>query len=89
MDLLRPLEFQWSVNKRQTGEGLGSHIFVSIPARVNLEFAKSYSTDSFSMALRRFVCIRGTLSLIQSDRGEQLVAVLKQLKAWDSDGILE
>jgi hypothetical protein len=48
-----------------------------------VEFAEYYSTDSFLMALRRFMCIRGTLSQKQSDRGKQLLAASKQLEALD------
>jgi hypothetical protein len=41
------------------------------------------------MALRRFVFLRGTLSRMQSDRGEQLGAASKRLEAWDFNGILK
>jgi hypothetical protein len=33
-------------------------------------------TDSFLMAIWRFICMQGTLSRIQSDRGDQLIAAL-------------
>jgi hypothetical protein len=38
----------------------------------------TYSTDSFLLAMRRFMCLRGTPTRIQSDRGEQLVAASEQ-----------
>jgi hypothetical protein len=41
------------------------------------------------MALLRFMCARGMPSRIQSDRGEQLVAVLKQLAAWNFERVRE
>ncbi len=41
---------------------------------VHVEFMERYSTDSFLMAMQRFMCIRGTPMRIQSDRGDQLVA---------------
>ena len=50
---------------------------------VHLELAKSYSTDSFIYTLRRFICVRGTPSKIQSDCGTQLVAAAKQVGGWD------
>jgi hypothetical protein len=48
-----------------------------------VEFMDTYSTDSFLMALRRFMSIRGTPMRFQSDRGEQLVAAAKQVATWD------
>ena len=50
---------------------------------VHLELAESYSTDSFLQALQRFICIKGTPSKIQSDRGTQLVPAAKQVGGWD------
>ena len=50
---------------------------------VHLELAESYSTDSFIHALRRFICVRGTPSKVQSDRSTQLVAEAKQVGSWD------
>ncbi len=49
----------------------------------------TYSTDSFLMALHRFMCGRGVPSRIRYDRGEQLVAASKQLAAWDFEGVQE
>ncbi len=45
--------------------------------------------DSILMALRRFMYdyVRGMPSRILSDKGEQLAAPSKQLKAWDFDEI--
>jgi hypothetical protein len=56
---------------------------------VYVEFASTYLTDSFLMALRRFICLRGTPSKIQSDRGKQLLAPPKHLKAWDFMEVIE
>ncbi len=50
---------------------------------IHIEFVVSYFTDCFLMTLIRFMCIRGTPSRIQSDRGEQTVAASKQVKALD------
>jgi hypothetical protein len=41
------------------------------------------------MALHRFMCARGVLSRIQSDRGEQLVATSKQIGTWNFEGVRE
>jgi hypothetical protein len=39
---------------------------------IHIEITKSYSTDSFLQALRRFQCAHGTLAKIISNIGEQL-----------------
>jgi hypothetical protein len=49
----------------------------------------TYSTDSFLMALRRFMSIRGTPTRFQSDRGEQLVAAAKQVATWDFKEVVQ
>jgi hypothetical protein len=41
------------------------------------------------MALRRFMCFRGTPSRFQSDRGEQLVAAAKQVSSWDFKEVIQ
>jgi hypothetical protein len=38
---------------------------------------------------RRFMCIRGPLSAIQTDRREQLVTGFMQLEAWGFDGVVK
>jgi hypothetical protein len=49
----------------------------------------TYSTDSFLMALRRFMSVRGTPTRFQSDRGEQLVAAAKQVAMWDFTEVVQ
>ncbi len=73
MDLFGPIEYQGTVNKRQVGKSWGV-VFVCTTSAMHIEFVDTYSMDSFLMALRRFMCFRGTPSRFQSDRGEQLVA---------------
>jgi hypothetical protein len=41
------------------------------------------------MALRRFMCDRGTPTRFQSDRGEQLVAAAKQVSSWDFKEVIQ
>jgi hypothetical protein len=48
-----------------------------------------YSTDSFLMGLRQFMCLRGTPPRFPSDRGEQLVAVSKQVAMWDFNDVIQ
>jgi hypothetical protein len=52
------------------------------------DFMDSYSTDSFKMALRRFMCQKGTPTRFQSDRGEQLVAAAKQISSCNFDEVI-
>jgi hypothetical protein len=63
-------------------------IFMAMSA-VHVEFIDTYSTNSFLMALCRFMCARGVPLRIQSDRGEQLVAASKQISAWNFKGVKE
>jgi hypothetical protein len=56
---------------------------------LHVEFMDTYSTDSFLMALRRFMSIRGTPTRFQSDRGEQLVAAAKQVATWDFKEVVQ
>jgi hypothetical protein len=56
---------------------------------VHIEFMDTYSTDSFLMAFRWFMCVRGTPSRIQSDRGEQLPAASKQVAGWDFESAVQ
>jgi hypothetical protein len=83
VDMFGPIEYQGLVNKRQVGKGWGVVFVCTTTSAVQIEFVDTYSTDSFLMALRRFMCLRGTPSRFQSDRGEQLVAAAKQVSSWD------
>jgi hypothetical protein len=56
---------------------------------LHVEFMDMYSTDSFLMALRRFMGLRGTSTRFQSDRGEQLVAAAKQVSTWDFKEVIQ
>jgi hypothetical protein len=49
----------------------------------------TYSKDSFLLALRRFMSVRGTPTRFQSDRGEQLVAAAKEVATWDFKEVVQ
>jgi hypothetical protein len=83
VDLFGQIEYQGTVNKRQVGKGWGVVFVCTTTSAVHIEFVDTYSTDSFLMALRRFMCLRGTPSQFQSDRGEQLVTAAKQVSSWN------
>ncbi len=55
----------------------------------HVEIAETYSTESFLMAVRRFMALHGAPRRFQSDQGTQLVAASKQLATWDWTAIHE
>jgi hypothetical protein len=89
IDLFGPIEYQGTVNKRQVGKGWGVVFICTTTSAVHIEFVDTYSTDSFLMALRRFMCLRGILSRFQLDRVEQLVAASKQVAKWDLKDLVQ
>jgi hypothetical protein len=58
VDLFGPIEYQGTVNKRQVGKGWDVMFVCSATLDVHVEFMDTYSTDSFLMVLRRFMCMR-------------------------------
>jgi hypothetical protein len=54
-----------------------------------VEIAETYSTESFLMAVRRFMALHGAPKRFQSDQGTQLVAASKQLATWDWTAVHE
>jgi uncharacterized membrane protein len=89
VDLFGPIEYQGTVNKRQVGKGWGVIFVCTTTSAVHIEFVDTYWTDSFLMALRRFMCLRGVPSRFQSDRGEQLVAASKQIARWNFNDVMQ
>jgi hypothetical protein len=55
----------------------------------HVEIAETYSTESFLMAVRRFMALHGAPKRFQSDQGTQLVTASKQLATWDWTAIHE
>ena len=66
-----------------TGKGWGVVFVCMNTSAVHLELAESYNTESFLMAFRRFLTVRGTPARIVSDRGSQLVDAAKEIGGWD------
>jgi hypothetical protein len=89
VDLFSPVEYQQHVKKRQVGKGWGVVFVCTTMSALHVEFMDTYSTDSFLMALRRFMSVRGTPTRFQSDRGEQLVAAAKQVSTWDFKEVIQ
>ncbi len=89
VDLFGPIEYQGTVNKRQVGKGWGVVFVCTTTSAVHIDFVDTYSTDSFLMAFRWFMCLRGVPSRFQLDRGEQLVAASKQVAMWDFNDVIQ
>jgi hypothetical protein len=83
VDLFGPLPIFESVNKRTTGKAWGVIFVCTSTSLAHVEIAESYSTESFLMAVRRFMAMHGAPKRFQSDQGTQLVAASKQLATWD------
>jgi hypothetical protein len=89
VDLFGPIEYQGLINNRQVGKVWGVVFVCTTTSAVHIEFMETYSTDSFLMALRRFMCNKGMPTRFQSDRGEQLVAAAKQVSSWDFKEVIQ
>jgi hypothetical protein len=89
VDLFGPIGYQQHVKKRQVGKGWGVVFVCTTTSALHVEFMDTYSTDSFLMALRWFMGLRGTPTRFQSDRGEQLVAAAKQVSTWDFKEVIQ
>ncbi len=59
VDLFGPLSFQDPYNKRRTGKAWGVVFMCTATSLIHVEVTESYSTDSFLMALRRFMTVHG------------------------------
>ena len=56
-------------------------LFTCMASRaIHIEIAHSMETDSFIQALRRFICRRGTIRELRSNRGTNLVGAENELK---------
>jgi hypothetical protein len=83
VDLFGPITFQDTINKRGNGKAWGVVFVCTATSLVHVEVTDAYSTDSFLLAVRRFMAIHGAPSRFQSDQGTQLVAAAKQIRTWD------
>ncbi len=83
VDLFGPLPISGSVNKRSTGKTWAVIFVCTSTSLAHVEIAETYSTESFLMAVRRFMALHGAPKRFQSDQGTQLVAASKQLATWD------
>ena len=89
VDLFGPYKVRDTVKKRVTKETYGVMFSCMVTSAVHLEASDDYSTDAFLLALRRFMCLRGTPTYIQSDPGTQLKAAGKEVELWRCEEIVE
>jgi hypothetical protein len=71
------------VNKRSTGKAWGVIFVCTSASLAHVEIAETYSTESFLIAIRRFMALHEAPKRFQSDQGTQLVAAFKQMATWD------
>ncbi|CAB4034849.1 RNA-directed DNA polymerase from transposon X-element [Paramuricea clavata] len=84
-DLFGPYSIRGEVQKRTSGKAYGI-IFTDLVMRaVHIEAVFGYDTESFLMALSRFVSVRGWPEIIYSDPGSQLIGAERELtETWKS-----
>ena len=80
VDLFGPYLIKGEVNKRTTMKVYGIIITDLLTRAVYVDVAADYTTDSFLMVFRRFVCLHGYPNILFSDRGSQLVSASQELK---------
>ena len=81
LDIFGPYQIRGEVQKRVSGKAWGI-IFTDMVARaVHIEAMYGCDTESFLLALRRFVSVRGWPQKLFSDPGSQLVSSEKELKS--------
>jgi hypothetical protein len=64
VELFGPIEYHGTVNKRLTRKRWAVMFICTAPSEVHVQCVDTYSTDSFLMALKRFICAKGTPSRI-------------------------
>jgi hypothetical protein len=89
VDLFGPLPISGSVNKRSTGKAWGVIFVCTSTSLAHVEIAETYPTESFLMAVRRFLALHGAPKRFQSEQGTLLVAASKQLATWDWTAVHE
>ncbi len=58
VDLFGPITFQDTINKRGSGKAWGVVFVCTATSLVHVEVTDAYSTDSFLLAVRRFMALK-------------------------------
>ena len=78
---------QWTHATKSTTK-LWAIIFVCLPSRaIHLEPLDSLSTDSFRLALSRFVAVRGVCKTIRSDRETNFIGAKNQMASVNMEAL--
>ena len=87
MDLFGPITIRDTVKQRTHKKVWGVIFNCTVTRAVYIDLTEDYGTDAILQTLRRFICIRGCPSEIQSDQGSQLIAaaedIAKLVTNWD------
>ena len=71
----------WYVKQGRSNVKRYAALFTCMASRaVHVEIAHSMETDSFLQALRRFICRRGSVRELRSDRGSNFIGAERELK---------
>ena len=73
LDLFGPYSVRGEVQKRTSGKAYGVLFTDLVMRSVHIEVVFGYDSESFLMALTRFVSVRGLPEIIYSDPGSQVV----------------
>ena len=85
LDLFGPYSVRGEVQKRTSGKAYGVLFTDLVMRAVHIEVVFGYDSESFLMALSRFVSVRGWPEIIYSDPGSQLIGAERELReAWNS-----
>tara|TARA_B110001454_G_scaffold196478_1_gene199376 strand:- start:542 stop:6220 length:5679 start_codon:yes stop_codon:yes gene_type:complete len=79
LDLFGPFQIRGETNRRSRSKGYGIIVNCLLSRAVHVDIVTDYGTDTFLMALRRFMSLRGKPAKIWSDRGSQLVKANKEM----------
>ena len=85
LDLFGPYSVRGEVQKRTSGKAYRVLFTDLVMRAVHIEVVFGYDSESFLMALSRFVSVRGCPEIIYSDPGSQLIRAERELReAWNS-----
>lgn len=89
VDLFGPINVVDTVKRRTSTKVWGVLFCCTVTTAVHLEVTENYSTESFMQALKRFMNLRNTPSVMISDPGTQLMSAATKLGKWDWTKIKE
>ena len=82
LDLFGPYQIRDTVKKHCRKKVWGVIINCLSTRAVYIDVTEDYGTEAFLQVLRKFMSLRGTPSVIHSDKGSQLESAAEELKMW-------